>query len=88
MLYLRPGTREHFLEKLAGVWPELLSAYEQIYAGRSYLTDKETRPRRATVQQLAREFEIADRRRVRLAAPSPAEKLQLALSDDVRALAA
>jgi DNA repair photolyase len=98
VLYLRPGTREHFLEKLSGVWPELLPLYEQLYAGRSYLPDKETRPLRATVQKLAREMEVADRRQVRLAVPntaellgaastSPEEQLRLVLSDDARALA-
>jgi len=90
VLYLRPGTREHFLDKLAGVWPELLPVYEQLYGGKSYLPDAETRPRRATVQRLAKEFDIADRRRLRLA-PVPAEvsaaeQLELVLSDDARAI--
>ena len=35
VLYLRPGTREHFLDKLAAVWPELLPMYERLYAGRA-----------------------------------------------------
>jgi DNA repair photolyase len=99
VLYLRPGTREHFLDKLASIWPELLPMYEQLYASRSYLSDKETRPLRGTVQKLAKQFEVADRRRIRLAVPnsaellgasaaaSPAEQLQMVLSDDARALA-
>src|SRR5881396_2004486 len=37
VLYLRPGAREHFLEHLARDWPELLSRYEALYAGRAYL---------------------------------------------------
>ena len=37
VLYLRPGTREHFLENLARDWPELLPRYERLYAGRAYL---------------------------------------------------
>jgi DNA repair photolyase len=97
VLYLRPGTREHFLDKLAAIWPELLPMYEQLYAGRSYLGDAETRPLRGTVQRLAKEFEVADRRRIRLAVPNPdelmgtadqtpAEQLQLVLSDDARAI--
>jgi DNA repair photolyase len=98
VLYLRPGTREHFLDKLAKVWPELLPTYEQLYASRAYLSEKETRPLRSTVQALAGQFEVADRRRVRLAVPdsgellgahgqSPAEQLELVLSDEARALA-
>ena len=38
VLYLRPGTREHFLEALARDWPQLLPRYERLYAGRSYVT--------------------------------------------------
>ena len=98
VLYLRPGTREHFLDKLAAIWPELLPMYAQLYADRAYLPDRETRPLRSTVQKLAREFEIADRRSVRLAVPntaellgaaepSPAAQLQMILSADARALA-
>ena len=37
VLYLRPGTREHFLENLARDWPELVPRYERQYAGRAYL---------------------------------------------------
>src|SRR5947208_3610100 len=29
VLYLRPGTREHFLDKMAAIWPELLPMYER-----------------------------------------------------------
>ena len=32
LLYLRPGTREHFLESLARDWPEELERYERLYA--------------------------------------------------------
>ena len=37
VLYLRPGTREHFLEALAGDWPEEVERYEALYASRAYL---------------------------------------------------
>ena len=33
VLYLRPGTREHFLENLARDWPDLMPMYERLYAG-------------------------------------------------------
>ena len=55
VLYLRPGTREHFLEALARDWPELLPEYERLYAGRAYLPAAETEPTRAVVRRLARE---------------------------------
>src|SRR4051794_27006787 len=43
-LYLKPGTREHFLECLAADWPELLSEYEQLYGRRAYLPRSESAP--------------------------------------------
>jgi DNA repair photolyase len=79
LLYLRPGTREHFLTALAEDYPEQLSAYERLYAGRAYLRSAETKPVRAQVSELARKHGIRDRRRTRLApAPEP-EQLILAV---------
>ena len=72
LLYLRPGTREHFLGQLARDWPELLPRYEGLYAGRAYLPKDETEPVRRTVRELVRRHELGDRRTVRLApAPEP-----------------
>jgi DNA repair photolyase len=31
VLFLKPGTREHFLENLARDWPEMLDRYQQLY---------------------------------------------------------
>jgi DNA repair photolyase len=66
MLNLRPGTREHFLENLAGDWPELLPRYQRLYRGRSYLGRPEIEPVRREVAELRDRFAIADRRRVRI----------------------
>jgi len=79
VLFLRPGTREHFLENLARDWPEQLERYERLYAGRAYLGDQETKPRRAAVAELAREVGIADRRGVKLRPPAEPEQLVLAV---------
>ena len=62
ILFLRPGTREHFLERLAEDWPELVPHYEELYRGRAYLGAEETRPVRRQVAALARELDVADRR--------------------------
>ena len=62
VLFLRPGTREHFLERLADDWPELVPLYAELYAGRSYLPNDQVKPVRAQVADLARRFEIRDRR--------------------------
>ena len=40
LLYLKPGTKEHFLEALARDWPEELERYEQLYAQRAYLAPR------------------------------------------------
>ena len=79
VLFLRPGTREHFLESLARDWPEELERYERLYAGRAYLGSAEVKPVRGLVADLVREHGIADRRRVRLAPPPEPEQLALAL---------
>jgi DNA repair photolyase len=79
LLFLRPGTREHFLAHLAEDWPEQLPLYEEIYAGRAYLGADLMRPVRAEVSRLAREYEIGDRRSIRLAPPPEPEQLSLAV---------
>ncbi len=62
VLYLRPGTREHFLENLARDWPELLPTYEQLYRGRAYVAKDVVEPVRQRVRELAKKHGIADRR--------------------------
>jgi DNA repair photolyase len=79
LLYLRPGTREHFLTALAEDYPEQLPAYERLYAGRAYLRSAETKPVRAQVAELARKHGIRDRRRTRLAPAPVPEQLILAV---------
>jgi DNA repair photolyase len=58
LLYLRPGTREHFLESLARDWPELVPQYEALYRGRAYLGKAELEPLRAEVAQLRDRFGV------------------------------
>jgi DNA repair photolyase len=78
LLFLRPGTREHFLAALAEDYPEQLPAYERLYARRAYLGAAESKPVRALVAELARKHDARDRRR-RPLAPDP-EPEQLALT--------
>ena len=79
LLFLRPGTREHFLAHLAEDWPEQVPLYEEIYAGKAYLGADLMKPVRNEVARLAREYEIADRRQIRLAPPPEPEQLSLAV---------
>jgi DNA repair photolyase len=62
VLYLRPGTREHFLENLARDWPALLPMYERLYDGRAYVTKDVLQPVQARVRELAHDFDVRDRR--------------------------
>jgi DNA repair photolyase len=78
LLYLRPGTREHFLAALERDWPELLPRYERLYERNAYLPRRATDPVRESVRALARSHGVRDRRRVRLEPPPPAEQLQIA----------
>jgi DNA repair photolyase len=76
LLYLKPGTREHFLRCLERDWPELLPEYEQLYAGRAYLPAKVSAPARAEVRRLAGEQRIGAQR-TRVIRPRKQEQLSL-----------
>ncbi len=63
VLYLRPGTREHFLDCLARDWPEERERYERLYAGRAYLGGEEAAAPRRLVAELREKHGIRDRRK-------------------------
>ncbi len=77
LLYLQPGTKEHFLAALERDWPELLPEYEQLYRRRAYLPAAQTAPLRDRVRELAHAQGIRDRRRIALEPPEDPEQLQL-----------
>ena len=77
VLFLRPGTKEHFLEALARDWPEQLERYDELYADRAYLPRHDVDPVRRQVRELAREHGVRDRRKTRL--EPPPEPVQLSL---------
>jgi DNA repair photolyase len=77
VLYLRPGTREHFLEHLARDWPELVPQYERLYRGRAYLGKAEIEPVRREVADLRQRFGVAETPHVRrppIAVARPTER--------------
>jgi len=80
VLYLKPGTREHFLAALARDWPEQLERYEQLYAQRAYLPAAEAAPVKRLVARL-RDEAGPIRERPQLLRPAP-EPEQLALTLD------
>ncbi|MGH3135888.1 MAG: radical SAM protein [Gaiellaceae bacterium] len=75
VVHLRPGVREHFLEMLAGDWPEEVSRYEALFASRAYLPTSITAPLTEPVRRAA--ASTGDPRRVPLPRREPA---QLALA--------
>jgi DNA repair photolyase len=77
LLYLRPGTREHFRSALERDWPELLPKYEGLYRRGAYLPRREADPVRERVALLARNHGVRDRRRNRLEPAAEAEQLRL-----------
>jgi DNA repair photolyase len=77
MLYLAPGTKEHFLDALARDWPEQLERYEDLYAKGAYLPRAKVDPLREQVRDLARAHDVRDRRRTPLTPPP--EPVQLSL---------
>jgi DNA repair photolyase len=55
VLYLPPGTREHFLEQLGRDWPDHVPEYEELYRGRAYLAKDQD----ARIQAIVRERRAA-----------------------------
>jgi len=79
LLFLKAGTREHFLEHVAEDFPEQLPHYLVLYSGRAYLSSMETKPVRQQVAALSREFGVRDRRRLKLDGGRHDEQLTLAV---------
>jgi DNA repair photolyase len=78
LLYLKPGTREHFLDALARDWPEELDRYERLYGSRAYLPKAQAEPVRQLVAELRKRHGVRDRRPVKLQPTPPAEQLAFA----------
>jgi DNA repair photolyase len=80
LLFLRPGTREHFLESLARDYPEQLDQYERLYARRAYLGSEHAKPVRTQVAALAKQHGVRDRRTNPLVPEPEPEPEQLVLA--------
>ncbi len=76
VLYLRPGTREHFLAALAEDWPEEVERYEQLYADRAYLPSETVKSITEPVRK-AKGYGLSPRRK-RVVRPEP-QQLALAV---------
>jgi DNA repair photolyase len=63
VLFLRPGTREIFLEFLAVDFPRLVPEYERLYRGTAYAPAEYVRETEERVRRLADEVGLSSRRR-------------------------
>jgi DNA repair photolyase len=79
LLFLRPGTREHFLEHLAEDWPELVPKYRELYRRGAYLGPDDVKPVKRRVAALARHLGVADRRAQPIEPEAEPEQLALAV---------
>src|SRR5262249_47443887 len=78
VLYLQPGTREHFMEHLARDWPVLVPSYLALYR-RPYPDRATTDPVEGLWGELKRRCAVADRRPGPLEPRPAAEQLALAI---------
>jgi DNA repair photolyase len=77
MLYLREGTKEHFMSVLSRHWPELVPRYEQAYRARAYLPPAFGEATMKEVARLRAVHGVSDRRRTILKPPPEPEQLSL-----------
>jgi DNA repair photolyase len=79
LVYLRSGTREHFLEHLSRDWPEAAALCQERYATRDYAKNADQLVLKKTVGALKARFGIADRRTVKLVPPEEPVQLEIAV---------
>jgi DNA repair photolyase len=79
LLYLREGTREHFMETLARCWPDLVPRYQAEYAGRAYLPAEKTQPVQREVAAMSARLGIGGRPGHYLVPVPRSEQLSLAV---------
>jgi DNA repair photolyase len=80
VLYLKEGTREHFMAALARYWPELVPRYEADYAGRAYLPPALTKPVQEAVEELKVSHGVGRQERYLIQPSRPPEQLSLLAS--------
>lgn len=80
LLYLRPGTREHFLDELSRAWPEQRDALENLYRGRAHLERSRGAALAAEVASFGRQTPLRAPARPPIEAEPPAFARQLGLA--------
>ena len=79
VVYLKPGTKEHFMEFLGRDYPQLVHRYHELFPGHAaYLANSVKAPIVDTVAAIKRKRGVGDRRGWRV--EPPAEPVQLGLA--------
>ncbi len=82
LLYLREGTREHFMAVLGRHWPELVPKYGELYAQRAYLPKSVVEAHTKVIAAMRSNHprrRVADRAPIVPRSDQPARPVQLAL---------
>lgn len=79
MLYLRDGTKQHFLESLARDWPEALPGIEAAFAGRAHMKKADASATLETARALKKTHDLRDRRAHPILPPPDPEQMALAI---------
>lgn len=79
MLYLRDGTKQHFLECVARDWPAALPSLERLYSRRAHVPKVDAQPTLERARALERAHDLHDRRRAPIVPPPDPEQQSLAV---------
>jgi DNA repair photolyase len=79
-LRLAPGTREHFMDRLATDWPELVVDYGRLFAGRASLPTSYTAPLQHRIGRLRAQQGVSDRTAGFITPAPPPSQLALPLA--------
>lgn len=78
IMYLKDGTRDHFMGFLAGAFPQMVESYNRLYAG-AYVSPSYAEAVRGMIDTLQQRYDVAKRRRTSAEpddAPGPLEAEQ------------
>ena len=62
IMYLKDGTRDHFMGFLAGAFPQMVESYNRLYAG-AYVSPSYAQAVRGMIDTLQQRYDVAKRRR-------------------------
>ena len=82
LVHPKPGSREHFLESIAGVWPAEAKRLATLYATRAYAPERDRKANAALVSGIARQYPLREGLPAPIEPEPPRLALQLGLAFD------